>query len=60
MQEINSINVLEKFSLFEKLWAQHIIGELNGEYVKLCKLKNDFVGTAIRKRMNFFLYLVAH
>lgn len=43
MQEINSINILEKFSLFEKLWTPHIIGELNGQYVKLCKLKNDFV-----------------
>jgi len=43
MQEINSINIMEKFSLFEKQWTPHIIGELNGQYVKLCKLKNDFV-----------------
>lgn len=42
-KEINSINILEKFSLFEKLWTPYIIGELNGQYVKLCKLKNDFV-----------------
>ncbi|MDR7211551.1 hypothetical protein J2W48_003506 [Flavobacterium piscis] len=45
-KEIKSINILEKFSLFEKLWTPHIIGELNGQYVKLCKLKNDFVFTS--------------
>lgn len=43
MHEINSINLLEKFSLFEKQWTPHIIGELNGQYIKLCKLKDDFV-----------------
>lgn len=43
MNEITSINITEKFSLFEKLWTPHIIGELNGQYVKLCKLKDDFV-----------------
>lgn len=34
---------MEKFSLFDKQWTPHIIGELNGQYVKLCKLKDDFV-----------------
>ncbi|HEX8376339.1 MAG TPA: hypothetical protein VF602_00875 [Pedobacter sp.] len=43
MQEIKPINILEKFSLFEKQWTPHIIGELNGQYVKLCKLKDEFV-----------------
>ena len=40
---IQAINIMEKFSLFEKQWTPHIIGELNGQYVKLCKLKDDFV-----------------
>ena len=43
MQENNSINIMQKFSLFDKLWTPHIIGELNGQYVKLCKLKDEFV-----------------
>jgi len=34
---------MKKFSLFEKEWTPFIIGELNGQYVKLCKLKDDFV-----------------
>lgn len=43
MQQIEAINIAEKFSLFDKLWTPHIIGELNGQYVKLCKLKDEFV-----------------
>lgn len=43
MQNIQPINIMQKFALFEKLWTPHIIGELNGQYVKLCKLQNDFV-----------------
>jgi len=43
MQQIEAINIAEKFSLFDKLWTPHIIGELNGQYVKLCKLRDEFV-----------------
>ena len=43
MKKIESINISEKFSKFEKQWTPHIIGELNNQYVKLCKLKDDFV-----------------
>ncbi|MDG1296988.1 MAG: cupin domain-containing protein [Saprospiraceae bacterium] len=40
---MKAINIMEKFSKFEKQWTPHIIGELNGQQVKLCKLKDDFV-----------------
>ena len=43
MKKIESINISQKFSKFEKQWTPHIIGELNNQYVKLCKLKDDFV-----------------
>ena len=43
MKKIEPINIMKKFSLFEKKWTPHIIGELNDQYVKLCKLKDDFV-----------------
>ena len=43
MNEIKSINILEKFSLFDTQWTPHIIGELNGQYVKLCKRKDQFI-----------------
>ena len=43
MADIKSINIHEKFSKFDKTWTPHIIGELNEQYVKLCKLKDEFV-----------------
>ncbi len=43
MKKIEPINVMNKFSLFNEEWTPKIIGELNGQYVKVCKLKDDFV-----------------
>lgn len=40
---MNSINILEKFEKFRETWTPKIIGELNGQYVKLAKLENEFV-----------------
>ena len=43
MPEIKAINIKDKFNAFEKTWTPHIIGELNDQYVKLCKLQDNFV-----------------
>ena len=43
MKKIEPINIVDKFSLFNEEWTPKIIGELNNQYVKLCKLKDDFV-----------------
>ena len=43
MKKIEPINIMNKFSLFNEKWTPKIIGELNDQYVKLCKLKDDFV-----------------
>ncbi len=43
MKIIKSINLMEKFSLFDKEWTPYVIGELNGQQVKICKLKGDFI-----------------
>src|SRR6266542_3183655 len=40
---MDKINLLEKFNLFNEHWSQKIIGELNGQQVKLVKLKGAFV-----------------
>lgn len=37
------INLQEKFSLFQDHWHPRIVGELNGQQVKLAKLKGEFV-----------------
>lgn len=43
MKTIEPINIQEKFAKIEKVWTPYIIGELNGQQVKLCKLKDEFV-----------------
>ena len=55
MKPIEPINIMDKFSLFEKLWTPHIIGELNGQYVKLCKLKDNFVWHSHEKEDELFM-----
>ena len=43
MEKIQSINLKDKFSKFDKQWTPYIIGELNNQYVKLCKMKDNFI-----------------
>ncbi len=41
--DIKKINIDEKISLFKEYWNPKIIGELNGQHVKLAKLKGEFI-----------------
>ena len=40
---MEKINLADKFSLFQDYWSPKIVGELNDSYVKLAKLKGEFV-----------------
>jgi len=40
---MNKVNIDEKLSLFSEHWDPKIVGELNGQYVKLVKFKDEFV-----------------
>ena len=40
---IEKVNLAEKFNCFNDYWNPRIAGELNGQYVKLTKLKGDFI-----------------
>ena len=40
---MEKVNLAQKFSLFGEHWNPKIVGELNGQYVKLAKLKGEFV-----------------
>ncbi len=37
------VNLKEKFTLFDERWSPKIVGELNGQHVKLVKLYGEFV-----------------
>jgi mannose-6-phosphate isomerase-like protein (cupin superfamily) len=40
---MDKVNLAEKLGLFDEHWSPRIVGELNGQYVKLAKLKGEFV-----------------
>jgi len=40
---MNTINLKEKLNLFNEHWTPKIVGELNGQQVKLAKLQGDFI-----------------
>jgi mannose-6-phosphate isomerase-like protein (cupin superfamily) len=40
---VDKVNLKEKFALFNDAWSPKIVGELNDSYVKLVKLRGEFV-----------------
>lgn len=40
---MNKVNIAQKLSLFDEQWSPKIVGELNGQYVKLVKFQGPFV-----------------
>ena len=40
---MDKINIQQKLSLFSDHWSPKIVGELNGQHVKLVKFKGEFV-----------------
>jgi mannose-6-phosphate isomerase-like protein (cupin superfamily) len=40
---MDTVNLSQKFDLFQEYWQPRIVGELNDSYVKLAKLKGEFV-----------------
>lgn len=40
---MHKVDLQEKFTLFTEQWQPKIVGELNGQYVKIAKLKGEFV-----------------
>jgi mannose-6-phosphate isomerase-like protein (cupin superfamily) len=40
---MDKVNLSQKFELFAEHWSPKIVGELNGQHVKLVKLQGEFV-----------------
>ncbi len=43
MIQMTKVNLSEKFSRFDDPWNPKIVAELNGQHVKLAKIKGEFV-----------------
>ena len=39
----NIVNIAQKLSMFNDYWSPKIVGEVNNHYVKVAKLKGEFV-----------------
>jgi mannose-6-phosphate isomerase-like protein (cupin superfamily) len=51
------VNLAEKFALFSDYWHPRIAGELNGQQVKLVKLKGEFVWHRYEHEDELFLVI---
>ena len=40
---MEKVNLAQKFDLIHEHWSPKIAGELNGQYLKLAKLKGEFI-----------------
>ncbi len=43
MSAVDKINLTDKLSQFDEHWSPRIVAELNGQHVKLAKVKGEFV-----------------
>ena len=57
MKKISPINLNNKFSIFEEKWTPKIIAELNNQYVKLCKLQDDFIWHSHKNEDELFMVI---
>jgi quercetin dioxygenase-like cupin family protein len=54
---MKKVNLSDKFSLFEGYWEPKVAGELNGQLVKLAKLKGEFVWHQHEAEDEFFMVI---
>ena len=52
---IREFNVIEKFNLVNAYWTPKIVGELNGQLVKLAKAKGEFIWHDHEKEDEMFI-----
>lgn len=54
---MEKINLAQKLALFSDYWNPRVVGELNGQHVRLAKLKGEFVWHSHSHEDELFLVL---
>jgi len=54
---MHKVNLREKLALFSDYWNPRVIGELNGQHVKVVKFQGEFVWHSHAEEDEFFLVL---
>ena len=57
---MEKVNLKEKFGLFHDYWSPKIVGELNGQAIKLVKLQGEFVWHKHDQEDELFLVVKGH
>src|SRR5216684_2680775 len=57
---MDKVNLSQKFALFQEYWSPKIAGELNDSYIKLAKLKGEFVWHQHENEDELFLVVKGH
>ena len=57
---MEKVNLSEKLGLFSDLWSPKIVGELNGQHVKLVKLEGEFVWHTHESEDEMFLVVAGN
>ena len=54
------INLAQKLSTFTETWVPKVVGELNGQFVKVVKFEGDYVWHSHAEEDEMFLILDGH
>ena len=57
---MEKVNIKEKLDLFSEHWKPKIVGELNGQLVKLSKLQGEFIWHHHETEDELFLVIKGH
>jgi mannose-6-phosphate isomerase-like protein (cupin superfamily) len=60
VSQTDKVNLSEKLQQFTDQWSPHIVGELNGQHVKLAKVEGEFVWHHHEHEDELFLVLRGH
>jgi len=54
---MEKVNLKDKLNKFDELWSPKIVGELNGQYVKVVKFQREYVWHAHENEDELFLVI---
>jgi mannose-6-phosphate isomerase-like protein (cupin superfamily) len=57
---VEKVNLKEKFASFSEHWSPKVVGELNGQHVRLAKLEGEFVWHQHDDEDELFLIVSGH
>ena len=56
----STVNLIQKLSLFSERWTPHVVGDLNGQEIKLAKLQGEFIWHHHESEDEMFFVIQGH